>query len=347
MVTLADVSEHSHAERLSRRIELSAEELSLLLGPERFEPAGLALASDAPSEPDADRGVMTAEFAAQPAEPLALPDAAAPATSPAPLRGAALPSADAITPPTGASRPVGDIDLVQAILGAAPNFEQLALRAIRERTGEDLARIVTGSAADAMVAAGTGSPLDGGRAFVAPLAPDARAAWAAWLRRWIELASTVSMRAPKGLWDDATGFPAWQRMRPQVAHRVASARLRREAIFLSVLRVEDSDLWNRRSQVLVDQPFLARVATALDSAILPGDELGRLDDGGFVVVSARELAARELAEALRSEIARLPGDGPRSLLVHLGSACAPWDAVHPDALLELAALRAAGAGSGR
>ena len=198
-----------------------------------------------------------------------------------------------------------------------------------------------------MVAAGTGSPLDDGRAFVAPLAPDARAAWAAWLRRWIELASTMSMRAPKGLWDDATGFPAWHRMRPQVAHRIASARLRREAIFVSVLRVEDSDLWNRRSQVLVDQPFLARVATALDSAILPGDELGRLDDGGFAVVSAREPSARELAEALRSEIARLPGDGPRSLLVHLGSACAPWDAVQPDALLELATLRAAGAGPGR
>jgi|GEM_PF-6303233 len=39
MVTLTPVSEHSHAERLSRRIELSAEELSLLLGPDRFAPA--------------------------------------------------------------------------------------------------------------------------------------------------------------------------------------------------------------------------------------------------------------------------------------------------------------------
>jgi GGDEF domain-containing protein len=336
MVTLTSVSEHSHAERLSRRIELSAEELSLLLGPERFEPAGLALASDTAPEPSADLGSADRGSA-----DLGSADLGAVEPKVAP------PPADAVSPPTGAPRAVGDIDLVQAIMEAAPNFEQLALRAIRERTGEDLARIVTGSAADAMVAAGTGSPLDDGRAFVAPLAPDARAAWAAWLRRWLELASTVSMRAPKGLWDDATGFPAWQRMRPQVAHRVASARLRREAIFVSVLRVEDSDLWNRRSQVLVDQPFLARAATALDAAIMPGDELGRLDDGGFVVVSARELAARELAEALRSEIARLPGDGPRSLVVHIGSACAPWDATQPDALLELATLRAAGAGSGR
>ena len=320
------MSEQSHAERISRRIELSAEELSLLLGPERFEPAGPSLAPDAPS-----------------AE-LVLPEAAPLRPEPGPR---ATPVADAIAAPTGAPRSVGDIDLIQAILEAAPNLEQLALRAVRERTGEELARIVTGSAADAMIAAGTGSPLGDGRAFVAPLAPDARGAWAAWLRRWLELASVVSMRAPKGLWDDATGFPAWHRMRPQVAHRVASARLRREPIFVSVLRIEDADLWNRRSQVLVDQVFLARAATALDAAILPGDELGRLDDGGFVAVSTRELAARELAEALRSEIARLPGDGPRSLVVHLGTACAPWDAVQPDALLDLAALRAAGANHGR
>lgn len=319
------MSEQSHVERLSRRIELSAEELSLLLGPDRFEPI--------PTEPAEDAPPATAA-------PMPVIDAGA-------LPSAESHAADALVAPTGAPRPIGDTDLVQAVLEGSPNFEQLALRAVRERTGEELARIVTGSTADAMVASGTATPIAEGRAFVAPLSPDARAAWALWLRRWTELAALASSHAPRGLWDDPTGFPSWPRMRPQTAHRIAAARLRRETVFVSILRIEDAELWNRRAQVLVDRPFLARVATALDAAVVPGDELARLDDGGFVVVSLRESAADELAGALRAEIAKLPGDGPRSLVVHVGSAAAPWDATDPESLLELAAQRAAASANGR
>ena len=310
------MSEHSHAERLSRRIELSAEELSLLLGPDRFAPT--------------------------PAHEATVQDVAADETSsvPSPVVTESV-AVDAVAVPTGATRCVGDTDLVQAILSGAPNFEQLALRAIRERTGEELARIITGSAADAMVATGTGTMIDEGRAFVAPLAPDARAAWALWLHRWLDLAALVASHAPRGLWDDPTGFPSWPRLRQQVAHRIAAARLRRESLTVSLLRIEDVELWNRRSQILLDNPFMARIATALDAAVVPGDELARLDEGGFVLVSLRESATQELAAALRAEIARLPGDGPRSLVVHVGVAAAPWDATDPDSLLELAARRAA------
>ena len=307
--------EQSQADRAPRRVELSAEELSLLLGGDRF---GIA-------EPGAAE----------------VPVAQAPAAESAAAAATAVP--DAIAAPTGSARPAGDADLVQAVLEGAPNIEQLALRIVRERTGEDLARIVTGASAEAAVATGTGSWVAKERALVVPLAPDARAAWAAWMQRWLELAAMVAARAPVGLWDDATGFPSWPRMRAQVAHRIAAARLRRECVHVSVLRVVDRELWNRRAQVLLDDAFLARAADALDAAVCPGDELGRLDDGGFVVVSAREDGAGELASALRAEIDALPGDGPRSLALHAGTATAPWDATAPDQLLELAALRAADA----
>lgn len=310
------MSEHSHAERLSRRIELSAEELSLLLGPDRFAPVPAHEATVQDVDP---------EEVQQHAEPIA--------TASAPAEALAL--------PTGAPRLIGDTDLVQAILSGAPNFEQLALRAIRERTGEELARIISGSAADAMVATGTATMIGEGRAFVAPLAPDARAAWALWLQRWLELAALTGSRAPRGLWDDPTGFPSWPRLRQQVAHRIAAARLRRESLHVALLRIEDAELWNRRAQILLDNAFMARIATALDSSVVPGDELARLDDGGFVLVSLRESAPQELAAALKAEISRLPGDGPRSLVVHLGVAVAPWDATDPDSLLELASRRAA------
>jgi uncharacterized protein YggE len=52
------VSEHSHAERMPRRIELSAEELDLLLGPGRFASspdAGATSGDDAIPAPDAPR----------------------------------------------------------------------------------------------------------------------------------------------------------------------------------------------------------------------------------------------------------------------------------------------------
>jgi GGDEF domain-containing protein len=315
------VHEQSHVDRTPRRIELSAEELSLLLGAERFGGPAQGIA-DEPSPEDA--GAQASADAS--AHVSALEPTPAPATAPEPTPVRAL---------------------LQAILEGSPNIEQLALRVVRDRTGEDLCRILSGSAAEAMVATGTGSWVSEGHALVAPIAPDARAAWAGWMARWLELAKLVALRAPRGLWDDATGFPSWARMRTQVAHRIASSRLRRECLFVSVLRVVDAELWNRRSQVLVDEPFLARAAGALDAAVCPGDEIGRLDDGGFVVVTAREAGAADLLAALRGEIARLPGDGPRSLVVHVGTATAPWDATAPDQLLEVAALRAADAANGR
>lgn len=323
MVTLKFVTEYSHAERLARRIELSAEELSLLLGADRFAP------------PPADESAVDSLPSLAPRQPASVRQSVTNHAE----------QVDAVTAPTGDTRSIGDTDLVQAILEGASNFEQLALRAIRERTGEELARIVIGSTAEAMIATGTATALGDGRAFVAPIAPDARAAWALWLSRWMQLAALVKDHAPRGTWDDPTGFPSWNRLRIQTAHRISTARLRQETVFLTLLRIDDAELWNRRSQILVDRPFLGRIAAALDAAVVPGDELARLEDGEFVVVSSRLQAAADIAAALRAEIARLPGDGPRSLVVHTGSAHAPWDATSPDALLELAVQRAAANGS--
>lgn len=356
---------------MPQRIELSAEELALLLGADRFAPAPPEERDPQPESPAVsgpEKAIVAAAIAAAAQEmreagllPGAGAEGAAPAAPlpfatpteppaaiapPASTDSPATPS-DALTPPTGAPRAIGDTDLVQAVVAGAPNFEQLALRAVRERTGEDLARIVAGTTADAMVATGTATPIGGGRAFVAPLPPDARHAWALWLARWLELAALARDRAPRGLWDDATGFPAWARLRTQAAHRIAAARIRREPVFVGILRIVDVELWNRRSQILVDDSFLARTATALDAAVAPGDELARLDDGAFVVVSGREPATEELARAVRAEIARLPGDGPRSLAVDAACAAAPWEATDPDALLEIAARRAADASNGR
>jgi GGDEF domain-containing protein len=248
---------------------------------------------------------------------------------------------EAVQPPTGAPRHLGDSDLIQAILDGGANVEALLMRVVRERTGEPLARIVDGSVADAMVAAGTATPVDGSRALVAPMNSDVRAAWAQWLSRWLRLSTLITMRAPQGSWDDPTGLPAWPRVRSHTAHRIATARMRREPVHVAVLRVEDTDLWNRRAQVLINDAFQARVAAELDQHVAPGDELSRLEDGAFILVTSRDDASPALAQALRNVIAQLPGDGPRSLVVYLGVATAPWDATCPQALLEAALRRAA------
>lgn len=313
------MSEHSHAERMPRRVELSAAELELLLGPGRFAPA-----DDAPP--------ASGDVAVR-----AMPETELPSDAPA----GAPPAADATQPPDGSPRPIGDADLVQAILCEAPNFEQLALRAIRERTGEDLARIVEGSTADAMIATGTATSIGSDRAFVAPMAADVRAAWAAWLRGWLQLHARGRETGTHPGWDAATGFPAWNRVRVQAAHRLAGCRARRAALFVSVVRVEDVELWNRRSQVIMDDAVRGCAAAAMDAAVVPGDEVSSLDVDAFVIVSERAAAAAEIAAALRAELDRLPGDGPRSLAVRMGTAEGPWDAVDPEALVRLAGERAA------
>jgi GGDEF domain-containing protein len=320
------VSEHSHAERMPRRIELSAEELDLLLGPGRFASspdAGATSGDDAIPAPDAPRV------------------ADVPLTHDAHYVPNAPSAADAMQPPHGASRPIGDADLVQAMLGDAPNFEQLALRAIRERTGEDLARIVDGATADAMIATGTATSIGHDRAFVAPMAADLRAAWATWLRGWLDLLARTQGPRTRPDWDAATGFPGWHRVRVQAAHRLAGCRARRTALFVSVIRVEDVELWNRRSQVILDDDVRRRAAAAMDAVVVPGDEISSLDVDAFVVVSERTDAATEIAAALRADLDRLPGDGPRSLAVRTGTAEGPWDAVDPEALVRIAGERAA------
>ncbi len=289
---------------MPHRVELSPEELGVLLGTDRFEPVEEAPAVAAPMD--------------APAAPM-----------------------DAVQPPVGSARLPGDADLLQAVLAGAPNFEALLLKVIRERSGEPLARLVDGAVADAMVAADTGTRVDSRRALVAPLPPDVRNAWAAWAARWLELATLVAARAPKGGWDDPTGLPMWPRLRTQAAHRIAAARTRRESVHVAVLRIEDTDLWNRRSQVLVNDAFQARVAAELDQNVAPGDELARLEDGAFVLVTARDEAVQTLANSMRSVIAQLPGDGPRSLAVRVGVATAPWDATCPQSLLDAALRRAA------
>lgn len=325
-VTLAAVSEHSHAERMPQRIELSAEELALLLGADRF----------APEPPPAPA----------PAAPMLAPPAPAFAP-PAPAIEPPTPLPAVSAPTAAAPRALGDTEIVGALLEGAPNFEALLLRVLRERAQEPLARIVEGATADAMIATGTGTAIATGRALVAPMPPELRESWARWLQRWLELHAAASARAPRGLWDEPTGFPSWPRLRTQAAHRIAAARLRREPVYLALLRIEDAELWNRRAQVLVDDAFLARAAAALDAAVAPGDELARLDDGAFVALSSSEDSAKELARALRAEVARLPGDGPRSLAVHAGVAVAPWDAVDPQSLLDMAARRLAQRANGR
>lgn len=300
------VAEHSSAERVPLRVELSPEELTLLLGADRFaphpQPADAPFPQEAPQSP-----------------------------------------ADATQPPIGAPRHLGDSDLVQAILDGAPHVEELLLRVLRERSGEPLARLVDGSVAEAMVAAETGTMVDSSRALVAPMTSDARAAWAGWLARWLRLAALVALRAPKGSWDEPTGLPAWERVRAQTAHRIAAARLRREVVHVAILRVEDADLWNRRSQVLVNDALLARAASEMDQAVGPGDVLARVEDGAFALITGAEDALERIAGALRAMIATLPADGPRSLVVRTGMATAPWEASCPQALLELAVRRAADA----
>jgi GGDEF domain-containing protein len=301
------VAEHSSIERFPPRVELSPEELTLLLGADRF-------GREAPTSAD---------------EPVG--DDHPPRVAPA----------DAVQPPHGAPRQLGDADLVQAVLDGAPHVEDVLLRVVRERSGEPLARLVDGAAAEAMVAAGTGTRVDDSRAFVAPLPADARAAWAEWLARWLRLAALVALRAPKGAWDEPTGLPAWERVRAATAQRIAAARLRREAVHVSVIRLEDGDLWNRRSQVLVNDALLARAAAEMDQAVGPGDVLARLDDGAFALVSGDEGATARIVATLRAMAATLPADGPRSLQVRSGVATAPWDAVCPTTLVGLATRRAA------
>jgi two-component system, cell cycle response regulator len=285
------------------------------------------LDSDAPEIAEAPSAVSATTHAGQ---------------QPAPVEGAPMEHA-----------PLGDTDLVEAVLAGAGHLPELALRLIGEQTGwPDVKLIAPGEAPPAGRAAvrvGEGDEAHGllttERATAAELQP-----WAEWLSRWLTLDARYQRNRMCALQDELTG--AWNRryFMSFLEESIRRASRRRRPITVMVFDIDDFKRYNDSYGHAAGDEILIETVRLLSSVIRRGDRVCRIGGDEFAVIfadidgprlpgSAHPETVEQIAQRFQDEICRmhfpkLGDEAPGSLTISAGLATYPWDGRDPRSLLE-------------
>jgi diguanylate cyclase (GGDEF)-like protein len=266
---------------------------------------------------------------------------------------------------TGSGRteePLGDVDLVEAVLAGEGRIGTVAVRLIREQTGwRDLEFHVhrperTGQApmpACAEVA-------DGGRRFGVLCSgiagEDELALWAGWLSRWLELGRRHELYRVQSLTDDLTGACNRRSMFEFLGETLAEARARRRPVTVMVFDIDDFKQFNDAHGHAAGDVILRETITLLRSVTRRSDRVCRIGGDEFAVIFAdiegprvegssmpddvEVIARRFQSEVVGMRFPRLGLDAPGTLSISAGLATYPWDGADAETLLRVADERA-------
>lgn len=248
--------------------------------------------------------------------------------------------------------PLGDTDLVEAILESEDRFLELALRMIHERTGWANVHLnpVDRRGADELGAV----VAYGGRVhgvLVAADAPqDEQRAWADWLARWMTLDATLREQQRQAMQDELTG--AWNRryFNEFLGDAIAQAAAQRRPVTVMVFDLDNFKQYNDRFGHAAGDEILRESVRLLNSAIRKGDRVCRIGGDEFAVVFADLEGPRTTGSAHPETIDRIAQrfqkmicsmrfpklgiDAPGDLSISAGLATFPWDGRDPQSLLE-------------
>ena len=247
--------------------------------------------------------------------------------------------------------PLGDTDLVEAILTEPCGLRDLALRLMIEQTGwSDLT--LTGepppghSTASAEVRFGK-------RGFGALSSRQARARqlrpWAAWLARWLALDRGYRDFRTMAFQDELTG--AWNRRFYEVFMKkiIRTAARQRRTLTVLVFDIDDFKRYNDEFGHDAGDEVLRETVRLLNSVIRAGDRVCRIGGDEFVVIfgdpegprepgsnppeTVEEIAGRFQDQVCQMKFPKLGLDAPGTLSVSGGLATYPWDGTDPESLL--------------
>jgi diguanylate cyclase (GGDEF)-like protein len=255
-------------------------------------------------------------------------------------------TADAQTP-----GPLGDTDLVEAILTDPAGLRALALKLMIEQTRwSDLALTDEPPPGDGTAGA---EVRFGRRCFGTLSSRQARERqlrpWAAWLARWLALDHGYRDFRTMAFQDELTG--AWNRRFYEffMTKIIRNAARQRRTLTVLVFDIDDFKRYNDEFGHDAGDEVLRETVRLLNSVIRAGDRVCRIGGDEFVVIFAdpegpreagsnppeavEEIAGRFQEQICQMKFPKLGLDAPGTLSVSGGLATYPWDGTDPESLL--------------
>ncbi len=250
----------------------------------------------------------------------------------------------------GPQEPLGDTDLVEAMLSDPRGVRDTALRLMAQQTRwTDLALTEdpppSPGAAGAAVTYGRHrfGRLTGDEATADQLRP-----WADWLARWLALDRAFRDFRLMAFQDTLTG--AWNRRFFDTFLRdsIAKAAPHRRPVTVMVFDIDDFKRYNDEFSHEAGDEILRETVRLLNSVIRKGDRVCRIGGDEFAVIFAdreaprapgsthpetvEQIARRFQDQVCRTKFPKLGLDAPGTLSISGGLATYPWDGADPDQL---------------
>ena len=254
-------------------------------------------------------------------------------------------------PPAATGQPLGDTDLVEAVMIDPAGLRQRALELMVEQTEwSDLALVDQGPTdAAASVEVRYGRTCYGVLCSTQAGSAERLRPWAEWLARWLALDRGYRDFRTWAFEDDLTGAGNRRFYNMFMQQTIRKAARMRRAVTVLVFDIDDFKRYNDEFGHEAGDEVLCETVRLLKSVIRSGDRVCRIGGDEFVVIFAdpegpRELGSNppETVEAIatrfqdqicKMKFPKLGLDAPGTLSVSGGLATYPWDGADPVSLL--------------
>ncbi len=284
------------------------------------------------------------------------------------------PDSDAKRPPAAAansaacaapasSGPLGDVDLVAALLRQPEQVRAVALRLVEQETGWsglriDAAASRTAPCAEICAAAEGAGPVSYGWLVAsaesnatAPRPEDLKP-WADWLGHWLHLDRSMRDLREEAYTDQLTGAYNRRFFEQYMDRALADARTQRQCVSLLLFDIDDFKHYNDAYGHAAGDEILVETVKLLRSVIRPNDRVCRIGGDEFVVIfhdpqgqrergsshpdDIQKIARRFQQQICQHRFPKLSAEARGTLTISGGLATFPWDGGEVAPLLEQA-----------
>jgi diguanylate cyclase (GGDEF)-like protein len=261
-------------------------------------------------------------------------------------------SADVSPAPTparsSAREPLGDVDLVEAVMHDPNGVRESAIAMIEQQTGWQGVTLLPGPTRRGIAVVHDGA--FHGTLIVPNVPRDSIEPWAQWLGCWMSLDESHRTNRLLAETDALTG--AWNRRYFQsfLTRCISRAAVRRRPVTVMVFDIDDFKLYNDQFGHAAGDEILRETVRLLKSVIRQGDRVCRIGGDEFAVIFADIEGPREpgsdhphnvehIAQRFQNEICqmhfpKLGIEAPGTLSISAGLATFPWDGRDAQSLLE-------------
>ncbi len=269
--------------------------------------------------------------------------------------------------------PLGDVDLVAALMQQPDDVESIALRIIEQETGWVGLRLDESPSATARCARircgidgidGSGGSEGGDMAcgyLIVPCVQPGRTGaptaaqvqqWADWLAHWLRLSRTLSDLREKAYTDQLTGAYNRRFFDQDLVKALDDARAQRQCVSLLLFDIDDFKMYNDTYGHAAGDEILVETVKLLRSVIRPHDRVCRIGGDEFVVIfhdpqgqrergsshpdDIQKIARRFQQQICRHRFPKLSAEARGTLTISGGLATFPWDGADVASLLEQA-----------